>query len=57
MTIFVRNYWELLLLRLLTGISLGGIFPLVGVLVPTLCIRHSTGVIAKCWSAISKMIC
>lgn len=30
MTIFVRNYWELLLLRLLTGISLGGIFPLVG---------------------------
>lgn len=29
MTIFVRNYWELLLLRLLTGISLGGIFPLV----------------------------
>lgn len=30
MTIFVRSYWELLLLRLLTGISLGGIFPLVG---------------------------
>lgn len=29
MTVFVRNYWELLVLRLLTGISLGGIFPLV----------------------------
>lgn len=29
MTYFVRNYWELLFLRLLTGISLGGIFPLV----------------------------
>ena len=29
MTYFVTSYWQLLLLRLLTGISLGGIFPLV----------------------------
>ena len=29
LTYFVTKYWELLILRLLTGISLGGIFPLV----------------------------
>lgn len=34
LTIFVRKYWELLFLRLLTGISLGGIFPLVGACFP-----------------------
>lgn len=28
-TWFVTRYWQLFLLRLLTGVSLGGIFPLV----------------------------
>jgi hypothetical protein len=50
MTIFVRSYWELLLLRLLTGISLGGIFPLVGA-PPTrpFSRAHSAAVSATFW--------
>ena len=28
-TYFVRRYWQLVLLRVLTGISVGGAFPLV----------------------------
>lgn len=28
-TYFVRRYWQLLVLRILTGISVGGTFPLV----------------------------
>lgn len=28
-TYFVRRYWQLLLLRVMTGISVGGTFPLV----------------------------
>ena len=28
-TFFVKRYWQLLVLRILTGISVGGTFPLV----------------------------
>ncbi len=46
MTYWVTKYWQLLLLRLLTGISLGGIFPLVFSLLGDLFSVHQRAFVA-----------
>jgi len=45
-TYFVTQYWQLLILRLLTGISLGGIFPLIFSLLGDLFSVHQRAFVA-----------
>ena len=58
-TTWVTEYWQLLLLRTLTGVSIGGALPLVYSLLGDLFFAQqvSVSMLVKCTAAVGALLC